>query len=171
MSALLASCVPDHGLHPDYNGASLPDSATVDSAAIAKAAQERTDGPEASEVGASSGAGGSRGAGGSDTRDFGSFPLRSVARAHAGSVAAIQRTDGAMRQNGHAHVLALDGVYVHDAPEGTLAFHPLPAPTRADVTEVAGRTAARVERILGLHGRSLERDGQVEECDRLTAAP
>jgi len=74
-----------------------------------------------------------------------------------------------MRLNVHAHVLALDGVYVRDGPEGRLAFHPLPAPTRADVTEVARRTAARVERILGLHGRSLERHGQVEECDRLTA--
>jgi len=38
-----------------------------------------------------------------------------------------------------------------------------------DVTEVARRTAARIERILRAHGRSLERDGQVEECDRLTA--
>jgi hypothetical protein len=45
-----------------------------------------------------------------------------------------------MRLNVHAHVLALDGVYVRDGPEGTLAFHPLPAPRRVDVTEVAGRT-------------------------------
>jgi hypothetical protein len=74
-----------------------------------------------------------------------------------------------MRLNVHAHVLALDGVYVRDGPEGTLAFHALPAPTRREVTEVAQRTAARVERILRAHGRSLERHGQVEECDRLTA--
>jgi hypothetical protein len=38
-----------------------------------------------------------------------------------------------------------------------------------EVTEVAGRTAVRVERILRAHGRSLERNGQIEECDRLTA--
>ncbi len=59
---------------------------------------------------------------------------------------------------------AMDSLNAHPRP-----LHPLPAPTRADVTEVARRTAARVERILGLHGRSLERHGQVEECDRLTA--
>jgi len=94
--------------------------------------------------------------------------LRSVACAHAGAVVAIQRTDGAMRLNVHAHVLALDGVYVRDGPEGALAFRPLPAPTRADVTGVARRSAARVERILRAHGRSLERDGQVEGCDRLS---
>ncbi len=74
-----------------------------------------------------------------------------------------------MRLNVHGHVLALDGVYVRDGPEGALAFHALPAPTRMEVTEVAERTAARVERILRAHGRSLERIGLVEECDQLTA--
>ena len=48
-----------------------------------------------------------------------------------------------MRLNVHAHVLALDGVYVRDGPEGALAFHALPAPTRIEVTEVARRTAAQ----------------------------
>jgi hypothetical protein len=38
--------------------------------------------------------------------------------------------------------------------DGALVFHPLPAPTRADVTEVARRTAVRVERILRAGGRS-----------------
>jgi hypothetical protein len=33
-----------------------------------------------------------------------------------------------MRLNVHAHVLALDGVYVRDGPEGPLAFHPPTAP-------------------------------------------
>jgi hypothetical protein len=72
----------------------------------------------------------------------------SVALAHTGAVAAIQRTDGAMRLNVHVHVLALDGVYVREDRDGALVFHPLPAPTRRDVTEVARRTAVRVERIL-----------------------
>jgi hypothetical protein len=38
----------------------------------------------------------------------------SVADAHTGAVAAVQRTDGALRLNIHLHVLALDGVYVRD---------------------------------------------------------
>ncbi len=42
-----------------------------------------------------------------------------------------------------------------------LAFHPLPAPTRADVTNVARRTAARVARVLRAHPGSVEPDGQM----------
>jgi hypothetical protein len=38
--------------------------------------------------------------------------LDSVADARTGAVAAIQRMDSALRLNVHAHVLALDGVYV-----------------------------------------------------------
>lgn len=62
--------------------------------------------------------------------------LRSVAAAHTGAVAAIQRTDSALRLNVHAHVLALDGVYVRDDETGALVFHPLPTPTRAEVAAV-----------------------------------
>jgi Putative transposase len=40
--------------------------------------------------------------------------LSSVADAHPGAVAAVQRTDGALRLNVHVHVLALDGVYLRD---------------------------------------------------------
>jgi len=48
--------------------------------------------------------------------------LASVADAHTGAVAAMQRTDGAMRLNVHAHVLALDGVYVREGPGGRARF-------------------------------------------------
>ncbi len=41
--------------------------------------------------------------------------LPSVADAHTGAIAALQRTDSALRLNVHFHVLALDGVYVRDA--------------------------------------------------------
>jgi hypothetical protein len=75
----------------------------------------------------------------------------------AGSCSDVQRT-----VNVHAHVLAVDGVYVADGPGGTLAFHALPAPTRADVTEVARRTPARVARILQVHGRSFDPDGHLD---------
>jgi len=35
----------------------------------------------------------------------------------------------------------LDGVYVREDHDGALVFHPLPAPTRREVTEVARRSA------------------------------
>jgi len=59
---------------------------------------------------------------------------------------------------GHpAHALA-DGVYVHENgdPRSPLEFRGLAAPTHADIAEVAARTAARIEKILKAHGRSLD---------------
>lgn len=82
--------------------------------------------------------------------------LGSVADAHTGAVASIQRTDSALRLNVHAHILALDGVYVREAEDGPLVFHALPTPTRAEVADVARRTAERIEHILKAHGRSLD---------------
>jgi Putative transposase len=58
--------------------------------------------------------------------------------------------------NVHAHVLALDGVYVREDDDGPLVFHALPTPTHAEVAEVARRTAERIEHILRAHGRSLD---------------
>jgi hypothetical protein len=89
--------------------------------------------------------------------------LHSVADAHAGAVTAVQRTDSALRLNVHMHTLAMDGVYVRDA-EDTLVFHALPAPTRADVTDVARRTAERIDRILRAHGRSLDPEHRDDEA-------
>ena len=63
--------------------------------------------------------------------------------------------------NVHAHVLALDGVYVRQGEGGPLVFQPLPTPTRAEVADVARRTAERIETILRAHGRSLD----PELCD------
>jgi hypothetical protein len=73
--------------------------------------------------------------------------LRSVQLAHTGAVTFIQRFDSALRLNPHAHTLALDGVYVR-GEEGQLAFQELPAPTAAEVADVARRTAERVRRLL-----------------------
>jgi hypothetical protein len=83
--------------------------------------------------------------------------LASVAEAHTGSVVAVQRTDSALRLNVHSHALVLDGVYVHegDDPRAPLEFRELDTPTHADIAEVAARTAARIEKILKAHGRSL----------------
>ena len=58
----------------------------------------------------------------------------------------------------HLHALVLDGVYVHAEGDlrSPLEFLELDIPTHADITEVAARTAARVEKILRAHGRSLD---------------
>ena len=76
-------------------------------------------------------------------------------RAHTGAVSVVQRGDSALRLNVHFHVLVLDGVYVRDAL-GTLVFHALAPPTTDEVTEVAVRTAKRVQKVLARHGRLLD---------------
>jgi hypothetical protein len=70
-------------------------------------------------------------------------------------VSVVQRGDSALRLNVHFHVLVLDGVYVRDAL-GTLVFHALAPPTTDEVTEVAVRTAKRVQKVLARHGRLLD---------------
>jgi hypothetical protein len=84
--------------------------------------------------------------------------LASVADAHTAAVVAVQRTDSALRLNVHSHALVLDGVYVHENgdPRAPLEFRELDTPTQADIAEVAARTAARVEKILRAHGKSLD---------------
>jgi hypothetical protein len=49
-------------------------------------------------------------------------------------------------------------VYVHESgdPRAPLEFRELDTPTHADVAEVAARTAARIEKILRVHGKSLD---------------
>jgi hypothetical protein len=86
----------------------------------------------------------------------------SIADAHPGAVCAVQRTDGALRLNVHLHVLALDGVYVRDTESQKLEFHELETPTRAEVEEVARRTAERIEKVLRKAGRSLDPEMQSE---------
>jgi hypothetical protein len=76
----------------------------------------------------------------------------SVTGPHTGAVLAIQRTDSALRLNVHAHVLALDGVYVR-GPTGALVFHALPTPSPAEVFDVARRTADRIDKLCVAHGR------------------
>src|SRR5512133_1549717 len=68
----------------------------------------------------------------------------------------VQRSDSALRLDVHYHILALDGVCVADVQ--SLRFLPLPTPTRAEVTDIARRTANRIEKILRVHGRSLDPD-------------
>jgi hypothetical protein len=72
--------------------------------------------------------------------------LTSMSQAFTGAVVAVQRTDSALRLNAHE-----DG----DA-RSPLEFLELEAPTHEDIADVASRTAARVEKILRAHGRSLD---------------
>ena len=87
------------------------------------------------------------------------FGLASVADAKTGAVAAIQRTDSALRLNVHFHVLALDGAYMPDS-EGRLEFASLPKPTQSQVADVATRTADRIEKLLRDRGLTAK-----NECD------
>jgi len=84
--------------------------------------------------------------------------LTSMSQAFTGAVVAVQRTDSALRLNVHLHALVLDGVYVHqdDDARRPLKFLELGNPTHEDIAEVARRAAARVEKILRAHGRSLD---------------
>ena len=57
-------------------------------------------------------------------------------------------------------MLALDGVYVRAAQSDELVFHALAAPSADEVTDVATRTAVRVQKVLARHGRTLDGAGE-----------
>jgi len=81
--------------------------------------------------------------------------LASVDDALTGSIAVVQRTDGALRLNVHLHVLGLDGVYVQSAQgtESALEFHSLPTPTQSEVKDICRRTAERLHQAFRKQGR------------------
>ena len=91
--------------------------------------------------------------------------LRTVDDALTGAVSVIQRGDSALRLNVHFHVLALDGVYVRAAQGGELVFHALAAPTADEVTDVATRTAQRVQKVFARHGRSPDGTGERDAAE------
>ena len=56
--------------------------------------------------------------------------VASVDAAHAGAITFIQRFDSALRLNVHAHVIALDGVYVEESDdEARFVAAPEPTPS------------------------------------------
>ena len=82
----------------------------------------------------------------------------------------MQRFDSALRLNLHFHTLALDGVYVRDPSSRELRFAALPAPTVAQVLDVAKRTQARVCQLLRESGRYLDDEQAGSDAgDALTA--
>jgi hypothetical protein len=64
--------------------------------------------------------------------------------------------------------LIIDGVYVQQGDGDPLVFHPLPAPTHAEVATVAGRIAQRAEAVMRKHGRWVDGDSTDSEPDQLS---
>jgi len=81
--------------------------------------------------------------------------LRSIRDAHPGAITAVQRFNSAALLSVHHHVLASDGVFVTDA-SGTPRFEALPAPSRAEVAQVAWSVCLRVVAELRKRGRFLD---------------
>ena len=61
---------------------------------------------------------------------------------------ALQFFDSAIRVNPHLHGLFADGVFTCDSVRSRAQFHPLPAPTDAEVALITKQIAARVLRLL-----------------------
>jgi Putative transposase len=74
---------------------------------------------------------------------------------HSGSVTVIQRFGSGLQVNVHAHALVLDGVFT-EAADGTLRFHPAPAPTDLEVARLVTTLRTRVLRLLRRRGVFLD---------------
>ncbi len=69
-----------------------------------------------------------------------------------GAVTFIQRFGGALNANPHMHSVVPDGLLVPGPqPDGPLVFHPLPAPTDAEVQALAAAIARRLTRVATRH--------------------
>jgi hypothetical protein len=60
----------------------------------------------------------------------------------------VQRFGSSLNLNVHFHVIAMDGVYA-ERPDGTMLFHPLPAPRDEDIARLARAVCRKVTRYLG----------------------
>ena len=74
--------------------------------------------------------------------------------AHTGAVTLIQRFGSALNLNVHLHMIFVDGAYRSDGSAPPV-FHPVPAPTTAELQALVQRIAERL-------GRMLERRGLIE---------
>jgi hypothetical protein len=84
-----------------------------------------------------------------------------------GALTVIQRFGSAIGLNVHFHTLALDGVYARQA-DGTLLFHPLPAPADEDVARIARSVCRKVHRLLAR--QQSDDDSQTSPLDELANA-
>jgi hypothetical protein len=69
-------------------------------------------------------------------------------RLQTGSLTVVQRFGSSLNLNVHFHVIAMDGVYTKQ-PDGSLLFHPLPAPSDEDIARLARAVCRKVTRYLG----------------------
>jgi hypothetical protein len=76
---------------------------------------------------------------------------RGIGGGRTGMVTALQRAGGALNANPHFHTLVLDGVF-SEGDAGTLAFHPAPAPSDAEVAVALATIRYRVQRLLVRRG-------------------
>ena len=57
-------------------------------------------------------------------------------RLQTGNMTVVQRFGSSLNLNVHFHVIAMDGVYAQQ-PDGSMLFHPLPAPSDEDIARLA----------------------------------
>ena len=86
------------------------------------------------------------------------FGLTSLKQAHPGGITVIQRCGSALNLNIHYHLVATDGVFIQTSSESTPVFRALPAPTDAEVAQVAWETCQRTLAILRKQGRFFDED-------------
>jgi hypothetical protein len=78
------------------------------------------------------------------------------AEVHCGSVTALHRADSAAKLNLHFHTLALDGVYILDNATSPPRFAATPAPSAAEVSQVAWSTCLRTMELLKARGLAMD---------------
>jgi len=69
-------------------------------------------------------------------------------RLQTGSLTVVQRFGSSLNLNIHFHVIEMDGVY-EEQSDGSMLFHPLPAPSDEDVARLARAVCRKVTRYLG----------------------
>jgi hypothetical protein len=69
-------------------------------------------------------------------------------RLQTGSLTVVQRFGSSLNLNVHFHAIVMDGVYA-ERPDGSMLFHPLPAPSDEDIARLARAVCRKVTRHLG----------------------
>ncbi|MGB8294628.1 MAG: transposase zinc-binding domain-containing protein, partial [Polyangia bacterium] len=69
-------------------------------------------------------------------------------RMQTGSLTVVQRFGSSLNLNVHFHAIVMDGVYA-EQPDGTMLFHPLPAPSDENIARMARAVCRKVTRYLG----------------------